>query len=98
MAKMTKKAEFQERIGIQMDHLKAGLMELRAKTRKAKLEARLEVDKGVAALEKKHKDLKAKLGEWKRVGKVAGKDLQKGIERSARELKKAIQNASERLK
>ena len=47
MTKLTKKDEFLERLGIEMDHVKAGLMELKTKSRKLKLEARLEYDQGL---------------------------------------------------
>ena len=57
MEKLTKKDEFLERLGIEMDHVKAGLMELKAKGRTLKLEARLEYDRGLKSLEKKEREL-----------------------------------------
>jgi hypothetical protein len=98
MARISKKDEFQERIGVQMDHVKAGLMELKARARSVQLDARLEYRKQVEALEKKQKELKARVGGWKKAGRAAGKDLEKGIERSARELGKAVERAFGRLK
>ena len=47
MAKLTKTDEFLERLGIEMDHIKAGLIELKAKGRKLGLEARLDFEKGL---------------------------------------------------
>jgi hypothetical protein len=98
MTKLTKKDEFLERLGIEMDHVKAGLMELKAKSRKLKLEARLEYDRGLKSLEKKERELKVQMGEWNKAGKKAGEDVKKGIERAAKDLKKAVDDAYARLK
>ena len=65
MAKMTKKDELMERLGIEMDHIKAGLAELKVKGRKLQLEARLDLDKGVKSFETAQKDLKKAIGEAK---------------------------------
>ena len=98
MARLTKKDEFAERLGIEMDHIKAGLMELRTKGRKLKLEARLEFEKNRASLEAKEKELKGKMGEWVKAGGAAGAEVKQGVERAAKELKKAVKDAAARLK
>ena len=98
MAKLTKKDEFLERLGIEMDDLKAALLELRAKGRKLSLEARLEYEKGLKSLEKKEQELKVRLGEWSKAGQKAGADVKKGFERAAKDLKKAVDDAYSRLK
>jgi len=98
MAKMTKKDELMERLAIEMDHMKAGLAELKAKGRKLKLEARLDFDKGVKSLETSQKDLKARIGEWSKAGEKAGVEVKKGLEQAAKDLKKAIAAAADRLK
>jgi hypothetical protein len=98
MAKLTKKDEFLERLGIEMDHVKAGLTELKAKSRKLKLEARLEYDKGLKSLEKTERELKVRMGEWTKAGAKAGDDMKKGLERAAKDLKKAVDDAFARLK
>jgi hypothetical protein len=98
MAKLTKKDEFLERLGIEMDHVKAGLMELKAKSRTLKLEARLEYDKGLKSLEEKEGELKVRMGEWIKAGEKAGEDVKKGLERAAKDLKKAVDDAYARLK
>jgi len=98
MAKLSKKDEFLERLGIEMDHVKAGLMELKAKGRTLKLEARLEYDRGLKSLEKKEQELKIRMGEWSKAGQRAGKDVKKGLERAAEDLKKAVDDAYARLK
>ena len=51
MASMTKIEKFQAKIDIEMDHIKASLIELRAKAKEAKLDARTELEKGLDALE-----------------------------------------------
>ena len=98
MAKLTKTDEFLERLGIEMDHVKAGLMELKAKGRKLGLEARLDFEKGVGSLEKMEKDLKVRMAEWAKAGGKAGADVKTGLERAAKELKKAVSDAASRLK
>jgi len=98
MAKLTKKDEFLERLGIEMDHVKASLLELKAKGRKLTLEARLEYDKGLKSLETKEKELKVRMGEWSKAGREAGEDVKKGLERAAKDLKKAVEDAFDRLK
>ena len=98
MAKLSKKDEFLERLGIEMDHVKAGLMDLKAKSRKLKLEARLEYDAGLKTLQNKERELKARMGEWTKAGAKAGEDVKKGLERAAKDLKKAIDDAYARLK
>jgi vacuolar-type H+-ATPase subunit D/Vma8 len=81
-----------------MDHVKAGLMELKAKGRTLKLEARLEYDRGLKSLEKKEQELKVRMGEWSKAGRKAGEDVKKGLERAAKDLKKAVDDAYARLK
>jgi hypothetical protein len=98
MAKLTKTDEFLERLGIEMDHIKAGLMELKARGRKLGLEARLDFEKGLKSLEKTEKDLKVRMGEWAKAGEKAGADVKTGLERAAKELKKAVGDAASRLK
>jgi hypothetical protein len=98
MAKITKTDEFKERLNIEMDHIKAGLMELKAKGRKAKLEARLDFDKGVKTLEKAQADLKGRMKEWAKTGGQAGTEVRKGLAKAAKDLKKAVGDAASRLK
>jgi len=98
MAKLTKTDEFLERLGIEMDRVKAGLMELKAKGRTLKLEARLEYDRGLKSLEKKEQELKIRMGEWTKAGQEVGEDMKKGLERAAKDLKKAVDDAYARLK
>ncbi len=95
---MTKKDELRERLGIEMDHIKAGLADLKVKGRKLKLEARLDFDKGVKSFEKAQQDLKVRIGEWSKTGEKAGAEVKKGLEEAAKELKKGIAAARARLK
>lgn len=98
MNRMSKSDELRERLAIEMEHIKAGLTELKAKGRKLKLEARLDFDKGLESLEKAQKDLKVKIGEWGEAGEKAGAEVIKGLEAAAKDLKKAVKNAASRLK
>ena len=98
MAKLTKTDEFLERLGIEMDHIKAGLTELKAKGRKLGLEARLDYEKGLKSFEAAQKDLKSKMAEWTKAGGRAGADVKKGLEQAAKDLKKAVSDAASRLK
>ena len=98
MARLTKVDEFQERLGIRMDHVKARLLDLKAQGRKLKLEARLDYDKSVRALERKEKELAAQVTEWRKAGAAAGRDLKKGIDRTAKNLTDALDDAFKRFK
>jgi Skp family chaperone for outer membrane proteins len=93
MRRMTRREKFQAKIGIQMDHLKAGLIELRAKAKEAKLDARQDFDKGLDALEKAQEELKCRLDEWAKAGKEAERDLKKTIKRSSKNLRKSVKKA-----
>jgi len=97
MARLTKPEKFQAKIGIEMDHLKAGLTELRAKAKEVKLEARTEFDKSLDALEKLQADVKNRLEEWAKAGQGAGKELKKGIKQSTKDLKKSVKKAYKNL-
>jgi hypothetical protein len=90
MAKLTKTDEFQERIGILIDHAKARLLELKAGAREARLGARKDYARGIRALETKQGELKTHFGEWQKAGQAASKDLMKKIEDAARDLRKAL--------
>ncbi|MBP1661331.1 MAG: hypothetical protein H6P95_2523 [Candidatus Aminicenantes bacterium] len=98
MKKLTKQDELKERLGIEMDHIKAQMLELKAKGRKLGLEARKDLDKQLLGLEKKQAELKVRLGEWAKAGEKAGSDVKAGLERAAKELKKALDSAASRLK
>ena len=97
MARLTKREKFQAKIGIQMDHVRAGLTELRAKAKEIKLDTRVEFEKSLDALEKMQADVKNKLEEWAKAGQDTGKDLQKSIKRSAKSLKKSVKKTYKSL-
>lgn len=97
MAKLTRAEKFQAKMGIQMEHARAALIEMKAKAREMKLEARMELDKSLEALEKKHGELKVKLDEWGKAGQEAGQELKKGIKASAKELKQSVKEAYRKL-
>lgn len=98
MAKLTKTDEFLERLGIEMDHIKAGLTELKARGRKLGLEARLDFERGLESIEKTEKDLKVRMEEWAKAGEKVGADVKMRLERAAQDLKKAVSDAASRLK
>jgi hypothetical protein len=98
MKKLTKQDELKERLGIEMDLVKARMLELKAKGRKLGLGARKELDKNLVSLEKTQADLKVRMGEWAKAGEKASADMKKGLERAAKELKKAVDDAAARLK
>jgi ElaB/YqjD/DUF883 family membrane-anchored ribosome-binding protein len=97
MARLTRKEKFQAKISLEMDRIKAGLFELRAKTKEAKLDARVEWDKSLDALEKMQAEVKDRLEEWAKAGQDAGKELKKTIKRSTKELKKSVKDAYKSL-
>ena len=90
MAKLTKTDEFQERIGILIDHAKARLFELKAGAREARLGARQDYARGIRALEKKQGELKTHFAAWQKAGQGASRDLIKKIEDTARDLRKSL--------
>lgn len=98
MAKMTKEEELRERLSIEMDRLKARMLELKAKGRQLGLEARLELEKKMPALEKTQEEIKGRLADWAKAGEKATADMKKGLERAAQELKKAVDEAATHLK
>jgi hypothetical protein len=97
MAKLTKQEKFQAKIGIEMDHLKARLIELRAKANEVKLDAKVEYDKTLDALEKTQADIKTRLEEWTKTGQELAGDMKKTIKRSVKDLKKSIKDAYKSL-
>jgi len=98
MAKMTKKDELMERLAIEMDHIKAGLAELKVKGRRLGLEARLDLEKGVKSFETAQQDLRTRVREWSETGERAGGEVKKGLVQAAKDLKKAIDAARARFK
>ena len=98
MTKLSKTDEFLARLSIEMDHVKAGLSELKARGKKLQLEARLDFDKGLQAIERTQKDLKGRMAEWSKAGEKAGAEMKKGLERAAKDLRKAVDDAAARFK
>jgi hypothetical protein len=98
MAKLNKTDEFLARLSIEMDHLKAQMLELKAKGRKLGLEARLEFEKKLPSLEKAQEDIKSRLADWAKAGEKATADMKKGLERAAHDLEKAVGDAAAHLK
>jgi hypothetical protein len=97
MASMTKIEKFQAKIDIEMDHVKASLIELRAKAKQAELDVKTEFEKGLDALEKSQGEIKSKLNEWVKSGKGAAGDLKKTIKRSTKDLRKSVKKAYKSL-
>jgi hypothetical protein len=98
MQKMSKTDELRERLAIEMDHIKARVLELKAQARKLGLEARLDVEKRLGSFEKTQEEIKAHLADWAKAGEKATADMTKGLEKAAKELKKAVDDAASRLK
>jgi uncharacterized coiled-coil protein SlyX len=98
MQKMSKTDELRERLAIEMDHIKARMIELKAQARKLGLEARLDLEKRLGSFEKTQEELKAHLADWAKAGEKATADMKKGLEKAAKELKKAVDDAASRLK
>jgi predicted nucleic acid-binding Zn-ribbon protein len=98
MTEPAKKDDFLKSLGIEMDAIKARLIELRASAEKLAVEARQDLDRALKALEPRQKQLEAKIGEWAKVGKTAGAEVAEGLKRAAKELKKSVDEAATRLK
>jgi ATP-dependent 26S proteasome regulatory subunit len=97
MARLTRREKFQRKIEIETDRLKARLIELRAKAKEVKLDARVEFDKTLDSLEKTQGELKSRLDDWTKAGKDAAKDMKKSIKRSVKDLKKSVKHAYKSL-
>lgn len=97
MARLTQRDKFQRKIGIEMDRLKARLIELRAKAKEVKLDARVELDKTLDSLERTQGELKSKVEDWTKAGEDAAKDLKKSIKHSVKDLKKSVKHAYKSL-
>jgi len=97
MARLTKMEKFRAKIDIEMDHVRAALIELRAKAKEVKLDTRVSIEKSLDALEKNQGDVRSKLDEWAKAGKDAAGELQKTIKRSTKELRKSVKKAYKSL-
>jgi hypothetical protein len=98
MKKTSKADELRERLSIEMDHIKARTLEIKAKARKLGLEARLDLEKRVGSFEKAQEELKVHIADWAKAGEKATADIRKGLEKAARDLKKAVDDIASRLK
>jgi gas vesicle protein len=97
MARLTKIERFKAKIDIEMDHIRASLIELRAKAKEVKLDARVSIENTLDTIEKGQGDIKSKLDEWVKAGKDAAGDLKKTIKRSTKDLKKSVKRAYKSL-
>jgi predicted nucleic acid-binding Zn-ribbon protein len=98
MTEPAKKDDLLDKLGIDMDDVKAKLAELREKGKKLSAEAKQDLERTLKELEPKQKQLEAKLGEWAKAGKMAGAEVAKGLEGAAKELKKGVDAAIASLK
>lgn len=98
MTEPTKIDEFMKSLGVEVEHVKARLAELKATGGKLTLEAKKDLERTIKALEVKQKELEVKMGEWAKVGKMAGADVAEGLKRAAKELKKGVDEAAAHLK
>jgi len=97
MARLTKIEKFKAKIDIEMDHIRASLIELRAKAKEVKLDTRVGIENTLDAIEKGQGDIKSKLDEWVKAGKDAAGDLKKTIKRSTKGLRKSVKKAYKSL-
>lgn len=98
MQRTSKADELRQRLSIEMDHIKARMLELKAKARKLGLEARLDLEKSLGSMEKAQEELKTRVADWAKAGEKATADIRKGLEKAARDLKKAVDDVAARLK
>ena len=93
MAKMTKIEKFQAKMDIEMDHIRAALIELRAKAKEVKLDTRVSIERTLEAMEKNQSDIRSKLDEWAKAGADAASDLKKTIKGSTKDLRRSVKRA-----
>jgi uncharacterized coiled-coil protein SlyX len=98
MQRTSKADELRQRLSIEMDHIKARMLEIKAQARKLGLEARLDLEKRLGPFEKAQEELKAHIAEWAKAGEKATADIRKRLEKGAKDLKKAVDDVAARLK
>lgn len=89
--------DFKERMSIEMELVRAKLIELKAKARRAKLDGKADYRHAIKALDGKRKDLAKTIAAAAKSGKQAGHELTTGLERSFKDLKKAVNRARARF-
>ncbi len=89
--------DFKERMSIEMELVRAKLIELRAKARRARLDGKADYRHAIKELDGRRKDLTKGLSAAARSGKQAGHELTAGLEKSFKELKKAVDKARARF-
>ena len=87
-----------ETLEAQMKEWGIDLEKFRAKTSKAKTNAKVKLDNEVAALRTKMDETQKKLEELKKAGNAASGELRKGVESAWTELKKAFDSATAKFK
>jgi len=90
--------DFLRSLGIEMDAIKARLVELKGKGKKLSAEAKRDLEKTLKELEPKQRQLEAKIGEWAKAGRIAGAEVAKVLEGAAKELKRGVEAAIASLK
>jgi hypothetical protein len=89
--------DFKERMSIEMELVRAKLIELRAKARRARLDGKADYRQAIKALDERRKDLAKGLSATARSGKQAGHELTAGLEKSFKELRRAVDRARARF-
>jgi hypothetical protein len=97
MARLTRIEKFKRKIDIDLDHIRASLIELRAKAKEIKLDTRVSIENTLDAIEKGQGDIKSKLDDWVKAGVNAAADLKKSIKRSTKDLRKSVKRAYKSL-
>jgi hypothetical protein len=97
MARLTRIEKFKRKIDIDLDHIRASLIELRAKAKEVKLDTRVSIENTLDAIEKGQGDIKSKLDDWVKAGVNAAGDLKKSIKHSTKDLRKSVKKAYKSL-
>ena len=93
-----KRKAYEEKLDAQYDEWNARIDLLKAKSDKAKAEAKIEYNKNIEALEIKHKEAGTRLHELKTAGDEAWESLKTGAERAWDEVKTAYHSAASKFK
>jgi len=95
---MDKRKAYEEKFDAEVEEWKAQIALLKAKTEKAKAEAKVEYYKTIEALQHKQDEAGTKLHELKTAGDESWEDLKTGAEKAWAEIKTAFNEAISKFK
>ena len=93
-----KRKAYEEKLDAQLEEWNAQIALLKAKAAKARVEAKIDYNKTIDALQRRQDEARAKLHELKASGDEAWEDLKTGAEKAWAEVKDAFHDAISKFK